>query len=124
MPHQYAITHVRDVNREKAPRSGTAYGNLTDELGCTEIAVRIWFLEPGDQITYHRETAQEELYYVIDGPGQMRIDGEEIEVPEESMVRVPPEAARHVFNDSPGSDHTWLIAGAPKSESEAEYIEI
>lgn len=124
MPHQYTITQIRDLDREEAPKSGTAYGDLTAELGCTEIALRIWFLEPGNEITYHRETEQEELYYVMDGPGQMRIEGEDIEVPEDSVVRVPPETARQVFNDSPEGSHTWLIAGAPKDESEAEYIEL
>jgi quercetin dioxygenase-like cupin family protein len=124
MPEDYSIARIEDVETEEAPRSGTTFASLTDELDCTEIAIRIWFLEPGDSITYHRETAQEELYYLISGPGQMHIEGERINVPERTVVRVPPETARKVLNDTSETEHEWLIAGAPKSKSEAEYIDL
>lgn len=124
MSRNYSTVRSKEVEKEEAPRSGTTFANLTDELDCTEIAIRIWFLNPGDSITYHRETAQEEIYYVMRGPGQMCIDGDVINVPEGTFVRVPPETARKVLNNTEETEHKWLIIGAPKTESEAKYIDM
>jgi uncharacterized cupin superfamily protein len=123
MPATHSIAHVDDIHRQKAPRSGTAFANLTEELGCTEIAIRVWTLHPGDSITYHRETSQEELYYPMSGGGKMRIENKVIGIPEGAIVRVPPETARNVFNDTQGTQK-WLIIGAPKNENEAKYLEM
>lgn len=97
--------------------------DLTERLGSTEIAARMWYLSPGEEISYHRETAQEELYYLVDGPGRMRIDGDLIDVPDGAIVRLPPETPRQVLNDTGDSDHVWLILGAPAEKDDAEYLE-
>ncbi len=39
-------------------------------------------------MSYHRQTDQEEFYYVLEGPGRMKIEGD-------------------------ADDHAWLIVGAP-----------
>ena len=63
-------------------------------------------------MSYHRQTEQEEFYYVLEGPGRIKVDDELMDVPEGTAVRVPPETPRQVLNDTEG-EHVWLIIGAP-----------
>jgi len=121
MSNGYTVVDTDDPAEDGA--AGTRQVDLTERLGSTEIAARMWYLSPGEEITYHRETAQEELYYLVDGPGRMRIDGELIDVSEGAIVRLPPETPRQVLNDTGESDHVWLILGAPAEKDEAEYLE-
>lgn len=121
MSNGYTLVDIDDAAEDGA--AGKRQVDLTERLGSTEIAARMWYLSPGEEITYHRETAQEELYYLVDGPGRMRIDGELIDVPDGAIVRLPPETPRQVLNDTGESDHVWLILGAPAEKDEAEYLE-
>lgn len=121
MSNGYTLVDIDGSAEDGA--AGKRQIGLTERLGSTEIAARMWYLAPGEEITYHRETAQEELYYLVDGPGRMRIDGELIDVPDGAIVRLPPETPRQVLNDTGESDHVWLIVGAPAEKDEAEYLE-
>ncbi|MFB6299956.1 MAG: cupin domain-containing protein [Halobacteriales archaeon] len=121
MSNGYTLVDIEDPAEETD--AGTRQVDLTEQLGSQEIAARMWYLSPGDEITYHRETAQEELYYQVKGPGRMRIDGELIDVPEGAIVRLPPETPRQPLNDTGDSDHVWLILGAPADQDEAEYLD-
>lgn len=93
--------------------SGTLHVDLAAELGCEEMRPKIWYLDPGDAMSFHRQAEQEEFYYVVDGPGRLRIDDEIIDVPEGACVRIPPETPRQVLNDTDTGPHVWLIIGAP-----------
>lgn len=121
MSEDYSIVDVDGADRDEGSLSGTLHVNLTEELGTTEMTARVWMLSPGDEITYHRETTQEELYYAVEGPGRMRLAGEVIDVPENGAVRVPPQTPRQVLNDTDDEEHIWLIVGAPPSEGDARY---
>jgi uncharacterized cupin superfamily protein len=121
MSNGYTLVDIDDPAEDGA--AGTRQVDLTEQLGSTEIAARMWYLSPGEEISYHRETAQEELYYLVDGPGRMRIDGDLIDVPDGAIVRLPPETPRQVLNDTGDAEHVWLILGAPAEKDEAEYLE-
>jgi len=99
---------VDDVEPERSAASGTDHVDLVEHLGCTEMRPKVWYLSPGDAMSYHRQTEQEELYYVLEGPGRMQIDGELVDLPEGTAVRIPPETPRQVLNDTEG-EHVWLI---------------
>ncbi|WP_129115334.1 cupin domain-containing protein [Halegenticoccus tardaugens] len=109
---EYSTVRVDDAERKPSASSGTMHVDLIERLGCTEMRPKVWYLSPGDEMSYHRQTEQEELYYVLDGLGRMRIEGELIDVPEGTAVRVPPETSRQVLNDTEG-EHAWLVVGAP-----------
>jgi len=113
MTDSYSMIRVDDVEPEPSASSGTLHVDLVEELGCAEMRPKVWYLSPGDAMSYHRQTDQEELYYVLDGPGRMKIDGELMDVPEGSAVRIPPETNRQVLNDTDGGEHVWFIVGAP-----------
>ena len=117
MSERYSTVRVRDVEQQESAKSGTRHVDLVAELGCTEMRPKVWYLSPGDAMSYHRQTEQEEFYYVLEGPGRMKIDDELMDVPEGTAVRIPPETPRQVLNDTEG-EHVWLIVGAPPAEDD------
>ena len=117
MSERYSMVAVDDVEREPSAASGTDHVDLVSELGCTEMRPKVWYLSPGDAMSYHRQTEQEEFYYVLEGPGRMKINDELMDVPEGTAVRIPPETPRQVLNDTEG-EHVWLIVGAPPAEDD------
>jgi len=40
---------------------------IDDALGTENIAVKIWYFEPGEEIGYHAHSEQEELFFVLEG---------------------------------------------------------
>ena len=112
MSQGYSLVAVDGVEPKPSKVSGTDHVDLAEELGCTEMRPKVWYLSPGDSMSYHRQTEQEELYYVLSGPGRMKIGGELLDVPEGTAVRIPPDTNRQVLNDTEG-EHIWFIIGAP-----------
>ncbi|MFB6218939.1 MAG: cupin domain-containing protein [Halobacteriaceae archaeon] len=108
----YSMVAVDGVTPEPSESSGTLHVSLTDELDLQRSRAKVWYLSPGDAMSYHRQAEQEELYYVLAGPGRMKIDGDHHDVPEGTAVRVAPDTPRQVLNDTEG-EHVWLIVGAP-----------
>ena len=81
------------------------------------LGARLWRLPPRSANTLHRHIKQEEFYFVLEGEGRIRIDGETVTVPKHGGVMVGPKCLRQVFNDT-DTDVLWLIVGAPELETE------
>ena len=45
---------VDDVEPEPSAASGTDHVDLVEYLGCTEMHPKVWYLSPGDAMSYHR----------------------------------------------------------------------
>lgn len=95
--------------------------NLTEELGSENFNARMWYFSPGEGTSWHKQTDQEELYFVVSGPGHMKIgeDEEIIEIQEGELIRVPPEVPRQVRNETDDTDTQWLVVAAPGTEMDA-----
>ena len=119
MAEDYSEVVIAEAERKPSTVSGTLHVDLVSELGCEEMRPKVWFLSPGDEMSFHRQTDQEEFYYVLDGPGRMKIgaDGDIRDVPEGTALRVPPETPRQILNDT-DDEHVWLVVGAPPSEDD------
>jgi len=113
------MVQVGEMEPEPSASSGTLHVNLVEALGCTEMRPKVWYLSPGDAMSFHRQTEQEECYYVLDGPGRMKVGADEeiIDVPEGTALRIPPETRRQILNDTEG-EHVWLVVGAPPTEDD------
>lgn len=122
MTNDYGMIDVTEAERTPSASSGTDHVDLTAALGCTEMRPKLWELSPGDAMSYHRQREQEELYYVLRGPARIRIGDERMDVPEGTVIRIPPETPRQVFNDT-DEEHRWLIIGAPPVENDGEVLE-
>lgn len=89
MADEYEHVVVSDVEPTPSSVSGTPQVNLAELLGCEQMRPRMWYLEPGDAMSHHRQTEQEEFYYVLEGPGRIRIGGDVRDAPEGSALRIP-----------------------------------
>lgn len=59
----------------------------------------------------HADAGQEEVYFVVRGSGQMRIDGEAVELRPGRLIRVDPESTRMPVSGPDGLE--FLAVGAP-----------
>lgn len=96
------------------------------DLGLKSVALGLINLPPGEGYTFtHSHREQEEVYMILEGSGQMLIDGELIPLAPGDMVRVDPASKRAINND--GAAPLRLIcaggvaSGYPKHEG-ARYL--
>jgi uncharacterized cupin superfamily protein len=106
--------HWRESNLMKIPNT-----NLAEQLGTEKLGARLWRLPPFSANTWHRHVEQDELYFVLEGTGRIRVGGDTLTVPKYGAVLVTPSALRQVFNDT-SDEVLWLILGAPRHEQGAE----
>ena len=115
MTDDYDMVRVDDLEPEPSTGSGTMHVDLVEALGCTEMRPKVWYLSEGDAMSFHRQTEQEEFYYVLEGPGRIRIGDAIRTVEAGTALRIPPDTRRQVTNDGEGGEgeHVWLVVGAP-----------
>jgi mannose-6-phosphate isomerase-like protein (cupin superfamily) len=79
---------------------GGGFVKARAELGVTAFGMQVIQLPP-DYADYpehdHVESAQEEVFLALSGSGWIEIDGERVELDNETIVRVGPDARRKVF---------------------------
>lgn len=119
MSNDYDMISVTEAERKPSKVSGTPHVDLVSELGCEKMRPKVWFLSPGDEMSFHRQEEQEELYYALEGPGRMKLGADEEihDIPEGTAVRVSPDTPRQILNDTEG-EHVWLVIGAPPTEGD------
>jgi len=95
---------------------------FTSELECEQVAVtyRRMPAQTGSKGSYgHRHKTQEEVYFVVDGTLQFKLDDEVIEVGPLTAVRVAPSTVRGVWNEGP-DDARLLICSVKVDDLRAE----
>jgi len=90
-----------------------------ERTGSENMAARLWRLPPKSAGTLHKHVRAEEFYFVLEGTGRLRVEGETLTVPRYGGVLVGPDRLRQVFNDA-DTEVLWLIIGAPE---ELEYLQ-
>jgi mannose-6-phosphate isomerase-like protein (cupin superfamily) len=83
---------------------------LTSALGAQQVALTHREMPPGSggKGGYgHRHKTQEELYFVVSGTLQFKLEDEVIDVPAGTAVRIAPGVTRSVWNAGP--DDAQLI---------------
>jgi mannose-6-phosphate isomerase-like protein (cupin superfamily) len=69
----------------------------------------------------HRHKSQEEVYFVLSGALQFKLDDEVIDVPAGTVVRVAPETARSVWNEGP-EDAELVIVSVRAGDNPADDV--
>jgi mannose-6-phosphate isomerase-like protein (cupin superfamily) len=98
---------------------------FTGELGNEQVALthRRMPAKTGGKGSYgHRHKTQEEVYFVIDGTLQFKLEDEVIDVGPGTAVRVAPEVVRSVWNEGP--EDANLIIISPRVESVRDDAEM
>lgn len=98
--------------------------SFTDALGAEEIAFT-WRLMPpdtGGRGSYgHRHKDQEEVYFVVRGNVQFKLEDDVFEAGPHTAVRVPTHVFRSVHNDGP--DEAELIICSKRASGDEAEIE-
>jgi mannose-6-phosphate isomerase-like protein (cupin superfamily) len=98
---------------------------LTGPLDARQVAIthRHMPSQSGGKGGYgHRHKTQEEIYFVVSGRLQFKLDDEIVEVDGGSAVRVAPDVVRSVWNDGP--DDAQLLIFSLRIEDVSQDAEI
>jgi mannose-6-phosphate isomerase-like protein (cupin superfamily) len=98
---------------------------LTGPLDAQQVAITHRHMPPqsGGKGGYgHRHRTQEEIYFVVSGRLQFKLDEEIVDVEGGSAVRVAPEVVRSVWNEGP--DDAQLLIFSLRVEDVREDAEI
>lgn len=100
---------------------------FTGELGTDQVALtyRVMPAQTGSKGSYgHRHKTQEEIYFVVDGTLQFKLDDEIVDVGPRTAVRVAPTTVRGIWNEGP--DDAQLVICSVKVEdlrADGEIVE-
>jgi quercetin dioxygenase-like cupin family protein len=110
---KYSFVDVDDLQGEGP---GGAVKKLRRALGARAFGFNYFTLGPGVEGREHDETesSQEEVMFVVDGSGRLRVDGEEIELKPGRFVRLDPSAVRLPIAGPDGL--TFVTFGSPVNE--------
>src|SRR5918911_4754641 len=86
---------------------------LTGHLGSEQVAFTHRRMPPGSggKGSYgHRHKTQEEIYFVISGTLQFKLEDEVVDVGPGTAVRVAPDTVRSVWNDGPEDAELVMVS--------------
>lgn len=76
---------------DRPPNYGGTITRLTPGTLARKLGASCYTLEPGKKICpYHLHHAQEELFFIIEGSGTLRVAGEELPVRQGDTIFIPP----------------------------------
>ncbi len=116
-PVRLAYRAVEIRSRDDATPFTTADGStirvlLDGETGTRNQSLAEAWLEPGQTTQRHYHARSEELYVLLDGEGEMEVDGERSRVRAGHAILIPP-GARHQVTASGGGPLRFLCCCAP-----------
>jgi mannose-6-phosphate isomerase-like protein (cupin superfamily) len=86
---------------------------FTREIGAEQVAFTHRRMPPntGGKGSYgHRHKTQEEIYFVVSGTLQFKLEDEIVDCGPGTAVRVAPEVVRSVWNDGPEDAHLVIVS--------------
>ena len=99
---------------------------ITYEIDAEQVAVtyRRMPQHTGGKGSYgHRHKEQEEIYYVISGRLQFKLEDDVLDLPAGTAVRVAPEVARSVWNDEP-EDAELMIVSKRIADPQGDSVQV
>ena len=113
MSHHYSLCRLE----EAADIFGGQYPGemkmLAEPLGTEQIAFtyRLMPQHSGGKGSYgHRHKTQEEVYFVVAGELQFKLDDDVIDVPAGGVVRIAPGCVRSVWNERPEDAELLIVS--------------
>jgi mannose-6-phosphate isomerase-like protein (cupin superfamily) len=118
MPDYTLVNLIGDV-QDMAPKygmEGMQARFARTNLKLEKSGLSSFILEPNVQLPFgHRHGEQEEIYLMLEGGGQCKLEDELVDLGPMDAIRVPPQVARS-FRAGPEGAHV-LAFGAPNTES-------
>jgi mannose-6-phosphate isomerase-like protein (cupin superfamily) len=123
--NHYSLARLDDVPDVFGGKYPGEMKMLAGPLGTEQVAFtyRTMPQHSGGKGGYgHRHKSQEELYFVLSGELQFKLDDEVIDVPAGTAVRIAPGTVRSVWNERP--EEAALIIVSTRSEDPREDVEL
>ena len=115
------VEEVPDFFEGQYPGAMRMFG---EHAGLEQVAFTHRLMPPksGGKGSYgHRHQTQEELYFVLSGTLQFKLEDDVVDVQGGSLVRVHPDTARSVWNDGP-EDAELIIISTKVDDPEADAV--
>lgn len=122
MSNHYTLCRLDDVPDLFGGQYPGEMKMLAGPLGTEQVAFthRTMPQHSGGKGSYgHRHKAQEEVYFVVSGELQFKLDDEVIDVAAGTAVRIPPGTVRSVWNERP-EDAELIIVSTRIADVEAD----
>jgi mannose-6-phosphate isomerase-like protein (cupin superfamily) len=124
MTTRYAKANLRDV-RDSAVEHGLSEQQEArfpqEDLDAEQTGMNYLTIKPNQREAFaHRHRTAEEIYVVLDGGGQVKLDDEIVELKALDAVRVSPGVARSF---GAGRDGLQVLIFGPRVESDAEIVQ-
>jgi uncharacterized cupin superfamily protein len=98
------------------PETGERFKRLRAELGVSAFGLNQIVLQPGQRGRVHRHERQEEVYVVLEGTLDVRVEDDEHVLEQGDVMRVAPELRRQLVNRGPGRTVLLALGGADEHE--------
>jgi mannose-6-phosphate isomerase-like protein (cupin superfamily) len=123
----YTIKHLEEVSDVLGDYPGEMR-MMTSEIDAEQVAFtyRRMPQHTGGKGSYgHRHKEQEEIYFVMSGKLQFKLGDEVLDLEQGTVVRVPPETWRSVWNDEPEDAELIIVSKRVEggSAEDAEYLQ-
>jgi mannose-6-phosphate isomerase-like protein (cupin superfamily) len=108
----YQIVQLEEVDDWLGDYPGEMRG-ITYAIGAEQVALthRRMPQHTGSKGSYgHRHKTQEEIYFVLSGKLQFKLDDEILEVTARQAIRIPPQTWRGVWNDEPEDAELIIVS--------------
>ena len=125
MTHHYSLCRLDEADDLFGGQYPGEMKMLAGPLGTEQVAFSFRRMpqHSGGKGSYgHRHKTQEEVYFVVSGELQFKLEDEVIDVPAGTAVRVAPGAARSVWNEGP--DHVELAICSLKADDAAGDVDL
>jgi mannose-6-phosphate isomerase-like protein (cupin superfamily) len=123
----YTIKRLSDVDDVFGGKYPGVMRMLSGPLETEQVAITHRQMPPGSggKGGYgRRHKTQEEIYFVISGTLEFKLDDEVLEVEGGTAVRVPPQVVRSVWNEGPDDAELLIVSTRIKDvDADAEMIE-
>jgi mannose-6-phosphate isomerase-like protein (cupin superfamily) len=123
--NHYSLARLDDVDDVFGGKYPGEMKMLAGPLGTEQVAFtyRTMPQHSGGKGGYgHRHKTQEEVYFVVAGELQFKLDDEVIDVPAGTAVRIAPGTVRSVWNERP--EEAALIIVSTRSENPRDDVEL
>jgi mannose-6-phosphate isomerase-like protein (cupin superfamily) len=96
---------------------GERFLSLRRALGVTSFGINQMLLQSGQRMRIHRHRDQEEVYLILEGTLTIAIEGDEIQLGRNELIRVAPEVRRQLINHGPEPVLLVALGGAGDHEA-------
>ncbi|WP_117594955.1 cupin domain-containing protein [Haloprofundus halophilus] len=116
----YSRINLADVDAHEADVADARVKPVGYHLRPAQMRPNVWTFERGESTPYHYQEEQEELYAVLDGRFEFRIEDETLELVPDDYVVVEPQARRRLTAVESG---TVLVVGAPNVKDDGVVLD-